>query len=68
MDTFISEAIVLEAALVSVLFALWITSIALRGLFCLMSAMGQHPFTEHAIQPIRLAASQVPGNRRRDAA
>ena len=67
MDTFMSEAIVLEAAVVSVLFALWITSIALRGLFFLMSAMS-HPLMEHAIQPIRVASSQVPGNRRRAAA
>ena len=67
MDTFISEVIVLEAALVSVLFALWITSIALRGLFFLMAAMS-HPLMEHAMQPIRVASSQEPGNRRRDAA
>lgn len=67
MDTFLSEAIVLEAALVSVLFALWITSIALRGMFYLMSAMN-HPFTAHAIEPIRVAASRAPASGQRDAA
>jgi hypothetical protein len=67
MDTFMSEAIVLEAAMVSVLLALWITSIALHGLFRMMSATIR-PTVSHVANPIRVAASQLQGNRRRKAA
>jgi hypothetical protein len=67
MDTFMSEAIILEAALISVLLALWTTSAALRGLFWLMSA-ARRPFMSPLVQPIRVAAGQQQGNRRRNAA
>ena len=67
MDTFMSEAIVLEAALISVLLALLLTSLALRGLFWLMSALSRR-IIGPAVQPIRVAASQLQGTRRRNAA
>ena len=67
MDTFMSEAIILEATLISVLMALWITSAALRGVFWLMSA-AKRPFVSPLVQPIRVAAGQLQGNGRRNAA
>jgi hypothetical protein len=67
MDTFMSEAIILEATLISVLLALWITSAALRGLFWLMSA-ARRPFMSPLVQPIRVTAGHLQGNRRRNAA
>jgi len=67
MDTFMSEAIVLEAALISVLLALLLTSAALRGLFWLMTALSR-PFMGAAVQPIRVAAGQLQVSRRRKAA
>jgi len=62
METFMSEAIIIEGALVSVLLALWMTWLALRGLFWLMPSKGRTP------QPIRFFANREQGNRRRDAA
>ena len=67
MDTFMSEAIVLEAALISVLLALLLTSAALRGLFWLMTLLSR-PFLGPAVQPIRVAARQLQVNRGRKAA
>jgi hypothetical protein len=67
MDTFMSEAIILEAAMVSVLLALWITSIALHGLFWLMSAIIR-PMVSPLVQPIQGAAGHLQGNRGRTAA
>jgi hypothetical protein len=67
MDTFMSEAIVLEAALISVLLALLLTSVALRGLFWLMTLLSR-PFLGRAVQPIRVAADQLQVNRGRKAA
>ena len=67
MDTFMSEAIILEAALISVLLALWITSAVLRGLFWLMSAISR-PIVSPVFQPIRVTAGHLQGNRRRNAA
>lgn len=67
MQTFMSEAIVLDAVLISVLLALWITWFALRGLFGLMSAM-HHPQPGRMVQPIRVTASRERVSRRRDAA
>jgi hypothetical protein len=67
MDTFMSEAIILEAAMVSVLLALWITSIALHGLFWLMSAIIR-PSVSPLVQPIQVAAGHLQGNRGRNAA
>jgi hypothetical protein len=62
METFMSGAMVVEGALLSFLVALWITWLALRGLFRLM------PATTRIVQPIRLVANQHETNRRRDAA
>jgi hypothetical protein len=67
MDTFMSEAIILEATLISVLLALWITSAALRGLFWLMSAISSSIMSP-MVQPIRVTAGHLQGNRRRNAA
>lgn len=62
METFMSEAIIIEGALASVLLALWMTWLLLRGLFWLMPSKGQAP------QPIRFVANWQHGDRRRDAA
>ena len=67
MDTFMSEAIILEATLISVLLALWTTSAALRCLFWLMSAI-YRPIMSPVVQPIRVTAAHLQGNRRRNAA
>jgi len=67
MDTFMSEAIVLEAALISVLLALLLTSAALRGLFWLMTLLSR-PFLGRAVQPIRVDSGQLQVNRGRKAA
>lgn len=67
MQTFLSEAVVLDAALISVLLALWITWFALRSLFGLMSAM-HHTQPSRMVQPIRVTASREQVSRRRDAA
>jgi hypothetical protein len=62
METFMSGAMVIEGALLSFLLALWMTWLALRGLFWLM------PATSQIVQPIRFVANQQQANRRRDAA
>jgi hypothetical protein len=62
METFTSGAIVIEAALLSFVLALWITWLGLRGLFRLM------PATTQIVQPLRFVANLQQGNRRRDAA
>lgn len=67
MQTFLSEAVVLDAVLISVLLALWITWFALRGLFGLMSAL-HGPQPSGTVQPIRVTASREQTSRRRDAA
>lgn len=67
MDNFMSEAIVLEAVLVSVLLALWITWLLMRGLFLLMPATN-HAATPRRIRPIRLVANGQHARQRRDAA
>jgi hypothetical protein len=67
MDTFMSEAIVLEAVLISVLLALWVTWLLMRGLFLLMPATN-HAAAPRPIRPIRLVANRPQANRRRDAA
>lgn len=67
MDTFMSEAIVLEAVLISVLLALWITWLLMRGLFLLMPATN-HIAAPRPIRPIRLAANRQQANQRRNAA
>jgi hypothetical protein len=71
MQTFLSEAIVLDAALISVLLAGWITWIALRGLFWLLTAASRPtlnpPVSNTRVQPIRVIASRGPESRRRAA-
>jgi len=67
MDTFMSEAIILEAALISVLLALWLTSLLMHGLFRLMPATAHAP-TTRPVRPIRLVASGSRATDRRNAA
>lgn len=71
MQTFLSEAIVLDAALISVLLAGWITWIALRGLFWLLSATSRPilnpPILNTNAQPIRVIANRGQESRRRAA-
>jgi hypothetical protein len=52
METFMNAAVVIEAALLSSLLAVWITWLALRGLFELMPATARHA------RPIRFEAGQ----------
>jgi hypothetical protein len=67
METFISGAMVIEAALLSFLLALWMTWTGLRGLFRLMPATSS-PATGRIVQPIRFVKNRQQGNQRRDAA
>jgi hypothetical protein len=67
MDTFMSEAIVLEAVLISVLLALWVTWLLLLGLFRLMPATTTAAAIRPA-RPIRLIANRQQASPRRDAA
>jgi len=62
MDTFLGEAIVVEALLGSVLLALWMTWLVLRGLFWLM------PARKSATEPVRVLAVRQFVSRRRNAA
>ena len=59
METFMSAVMVVEAALLSSLLAVWMTWLALRGLFQLMPAT-----TRHA-RPIRFQAGPQKWIRRR---
>ena len=52
METFLNGAIVIEAALLSFLLALWMTWLGLHGLFRLM------PGTARIVQPVRLVANR----------
>jgi hypothetical protein len=67
METFMSGAMVIEVALLSFLLALWMTWLALRGLFRLMPVTSR-PLRSRIVQPIRFVANMREGNRRRDAA
>lgn len=67
METFMSEAIILEATLISVLLALWLTWLLMQGLFRLMPAAAHAPTTRPA-RPIRLAANATRATDRRNAA
>ena len=67
MDTFMSEAIILEATLVSVLLALWLTWLLMQGLFRLMPATAPAN-VNRPMSPIRLAAGGEPLSERRKAA
>jgi hypothetical protein len=62
MESVMSGAMVIEGALLSFLLALWMTWLALRGLFRLMP-VATRPAATCVVPPIRLVA-----NRQRDAA
>jgi hypothetical protein len=62
METLMSTAMVIEGGLLSVLLALWMTWLALRGLFRLI------PAATPIIEPIRFVANRQTANRRREAA
>jgi hypothetical protein len=63
METFLSELVVLQGALLSFLLALWMTWMGLRGLFRLMPVMAQ-PITGRVFLPIRFFAARQESNRR----
>lgn len=67
MDTFMGEAVILEATLGSVLLALWLTWLLMLGLFRLMPATAQANANGPA-RPIRLVANGQRANERRNAA
>jgi hypothetical protein len=52
METFMNGAIVVEAVVISVLVAVWMTWMGLRGLFKLM------PVTTQAVKPTRFVADR----------
>jgi hypothetical protein len=62
METFMSGAMMIEAGLLSVLLAVWMTWLGLRGLFLMM------PAKSRAARPAGLDAGLLDGNRRRHAA
>jgi hypothetical protein len=62
MESFMNGAMLIEGALLSFLLALWMTWLALRGLFWLMP-VATRPAATCVVPPIRLVA-----NRQRDAA
>ena len=67
MDTFMGEAIILEATLISVLLALWLTWLLMQGLFRLMPATSHAPANQPA-RPIWLVANGGRAADRRNAA
>lgn len=67
MDTFMGDAIVLEAVLASVLLALWLTWLLMRGLFMLMPAtIAAKP--NRPVRPIQLVTERQREHARRNAA
>jgi hypothetical protein len=62
METFMSDAMVIEGALLSFLLALCMTWLGLSGLFRLL------PGTARIVQPIRLVADSQEANRQGGAA
>jgi len=62
METFMNGAMVVEAALISFLLALWVAWMLLSGLFRLM------PKAARSSQPMRLVSNRQQANGRRDAA
>jgi hypothetical protein len=67
METYMSGAVAIEGMLLSFLLALWMTWLALSGLFRLMP-VASSPVTGRIVQPIRCVANRQEANRRRDAA
>jgi hypothetical protein len=62
MEAFIGGMILIEAVLISTLLALWITWLALRGLFWLMPGATRTAVAPSA-QPIQVVPSTKQGNR-----
>ncbi len=62
-----SEAIILEATLISVLLALWLTWLLMQGLFRLMPAANHAP-ANRPVTPFRLVSNQQRAGARRKAA
>jgi hypothetical protein len=67
MENFLGDAIILEAALASVLLALWMTWLAMRGLFLLMPAKAA-PIAERVANSSPLAGRHHETTRHRQAA
>ncbi len=67
MENLVNGAVVIEAALISFLLALWMAWMGLRGLFRLMPATSRLE-AGRVVQPIRMAANRQLSNQRRDAA
>jgi len=67
METFMNGAMVIEGGLLSFLLALWMTWVALGGLFRMLPSTSA-PAAGRVIQPIQLMASRHQENRQRDAA
>lgn len=57
MESFMSGAMVVEAGLLSVLLAVWITWLGLRGMFWLMPGMSRGPASQ-AAGPVRVTADR----------
>jgi len=57
METFMNGAMVIEAALLSFLLALWMTWLGLCGLFRLMPVMSS-PAAGRIVQPIRFVVNR----------
>ena len=53
MESFMSGAMVVQAGLLSVLLAVWITWLGLRGMFWLLPGMGRGSASQ-AAEPIRV--------------
>jgi hypothetical protein len=62
METFMNGTIVIQAALLSCLLAVWMTWLGLRGLFRLM------PVTAQVAKPTRFVADRPQANQQCDAA
>ena len=62
METFMSDAMVIEGVLLSFLLALCMTWLGLSGLFWMM------PLTSRIVQPIRLVANRQPEDQQHHAA
>jgi len=61
METWMNGAMVIQAAMLSFLMALWIAWMSLRGLFRML------PATKRNAIPIRSAAQRTPGSMERHA-
>ena len=57
MESFMSEAMVVQAGLLSVLLAVWITWLALRGMFWLLPGMSRGSASQ-AAEPVRVTVDR----------